>query len=59
MKDLKERHDGSILDITDLIRNSILVESQPNFRSNKKAIPQDITISMFQLRLEMTCMPLE
>ena len=59
MKDLKERHDGSILDITDLIRNSILVESQPNFRSNKKAIPQGITISMFQLRLEMTCMPLE
>lgn len=37
MKDLKERHDGSILDITDLIRNSILVESQPNFRSNKKS----------------------
>lgn len=37
MKDLKERHDGSILDITDLIRNSILVESQPNFKSNKKS----------------------
>ncbi|WP_299145522.1 LPD23 domain-containing protein [uncultured Dialister sp.] len=37
MKDLKERHDRSILDITDLIRNSILVESQPNFKSNKKS----------------------